>query len=302
MIATVRALTGRSPTAAFGDSADPARPRVRSLAEEVARVVRTRVLNPKWIEAMTRHGYKGAFELAATVDYLFGYDATAHVVEDWMYDRVTDAYVADSDRTEIPGSVQPLGLAGHGRTAAGGRRPGPVVGAVGGLPADAAGGGAGSRRMGGVPMKPLPFSAVVGQQDAKLALMLAAIEPRLGGVLLRGDKGSAKSTLARGIAALLPGGASFVELPLGATEDRVVGSLDLRTALTGGEVRFSPGLLASADGGVLYVDEINLLPGPSCGRAARRGGQRGQPGRAGRGFPEPSQPLLVDRVHEPGGR
>jgi cobaltochelatase CobN len=68
---------------------------VRSLAEEAARVVRTRVINPRWIEAMQRHGYKGAFEMSATVDYLFGYDATAHVVDDWMYDRVTSAYVAD---------------------------------------------------------------------------------------------------------------------------------------------------------------------------------------------------------------
>ncbi|MBW3650329.1 MAG: cobaltochelatase subunit CobN [Actinobacteria bacterium] len=95
MVATIRALTGNQPRAWFGDSSDPARPRVRSLAEEAARVVRTRVVNPKWIEAMQRHGYKGAFEMAATVDYLFGYDATAHVVEDWMYDRVTEAYVAD---------------------------------------------------------------------------------------------------------------------------------------------------------------------------------------------------------------
>ncbi|MGH9124481.1 MAG: cobaltochelatase subunit CobN, partial [Acidimicrobiales bacterium] len=97
MIATIRALTGRAPRAFFGDSADPARPRVRSLAEEAARVVRSRVVNPKWISAMTRHGYKGAFELAATVDYLYGYDATAHVVEDWMYERVTAAYVADPE-------------------------------------------------------------------------------------------------------------------------------------------------------------------------------------------------------------
>jgi cobaltochelatase CobN len=97
MIATIRALTGRSPRAFFGDSADPARPRVRSLAEEAARVVRSRVVNPKWISAMTRHGYKGAFELAATVDYLYGYDATAHVVEDWMYEQVTAAYVADAE-------------------------------------------------------------------------------------------------------------------------------------------------------------------------------------------------------------
>ena len=94
MIATVRALTGRNPKAWFGDSSNPARPKVRSLAEEAARVVRTRVVNPKWIEAMQRHGYKGAFEMAATVDYLFGYDATAQVVEDWMYRKVTDAYVA----------------------------------------------------------------------------------------------------------------------------------------------------------------------------------------------------------------
>ena len=97
MIATVRALSGRSPKAVFGDSSNPAQPRVRSLAEEVARVVRTRVVNPKWIQAMTHHGYKGAFELAATVDYLFGYDATAHVVEDWMYEKVTEAYVGDPE-------------------------------------------------------------------------------------------------------------------------------------------------------------------------------------------------------------
>ena len=106
----------------------------------------------------------------------------------------------------------------------------------------------------------LPFSAVVGQDEAKLALLLTAVDRRIGGVLLRGDKGSAKSTLARGLAALLPDGAPFIELPIGATEDRVVGTLDLTAALTGGEVRFSPGLLSAADGGVLYVDEINLLP------------------------------------------
>jgi cobaltochelatase CobN len=97
MVATIRALRGSDPKVWFGDSSDPARPRVRSLAEEAARVVRTRVINPKWIAGMQRHGYKGAFEMAATVDYLFGYDATAHVVEDWMYERVTQAYVADPE-------------------------------------------------------------------------------------------------------------------------------------------------------------------------------------------------------------
>ena len=97
MIAAARVFSGRAVKAWFGDSADPARPRVRSLAEEAARVVRTRVVNPKWIGAMQRHGYKGAFEMAATVDYLFGYDATTGVVDDWMYERVTEAYVGDPD-------------------------------------------------------------------------------------------------------------------------------------------------------------------------------------------------------------
>jgi len=105
-----------------------------------------------------------------------------------------------------------------------------------------------------------PFAAVVGQDEAKLALLLAAAQSAIGGVLLRGEKGSAKTTLARGLARLLPGDAPFVELPVGATEDRLVGSIDLAAALTGGEVRFSPGLLATAHGGVLYVDEVNLLP------------------------------------------
>ncbi|MFV0525582.1 MAG: ATP-binding protein, partial [Acidimicrobiales bacterium] len=103
-----------------------------------------------------------------------------------------------------------------------------------------------------------PFDAVVGQPDAKLALRLAAIDPLIGGVLLRGHKGSAKTTLARGLANLL-GDAPFVELPLGATEDRLVGSLDTLAEIAEVYVRFHPGLLAAADGGVLYVDEINLL-------------------------------------------
>jgi magnesium chelatase subunit D len=105
-----------------------------------------------------------------------------------------------------------------------------------------------------------PFSAVVGHDDAKLALLLAAIDPAIGGVLLRGQKGSAKTTLARGLAAVLPGDAPFVDLPLGATEDRLIGTLDLGAVLTGDGRRFEPGLLAAAHGGVLYVDEVNLLP------------------------------------------
>jgi cobaltochelatase CobN len=110
MVAAVAELSGREPRAWFGDSADPSRPVMRSLAEEAARVVRTRVLNPKWLAAMRRHGYKGAFEVAATVDYLFGYDATAGVVEDWMYERVTQAYVADPVMREFYEQSNPWAL------------------------------------------------------------------------------------------------------------------------------------------------------------------------------------------------
>jgi magnesium chelatase subunit D len=144
-----------------------------------------------------------------------------------------------------------------------------------------------------------PFTAVVGQDQMKLALVLNAINPRLGGVLIRGEKGTAKSTAARGIAALLPPlqvvagcrfscdprpgsprcpdclaretlgetplpslerPAALIELPIGATEDRVLGTLDLERALKHGERHFEPGLLASANRGLLYVDEVNLLP------------------------------------------
>ena len=141
-----------------------------------------------------------------------------------------------------------------------------------------------------------PFSAVVGQEPMKLALLLAAVNPRIGGVLIRGERGTAKSTAARGLAALLPsitvidgcacgcdpddeGGwcsecvdrrsrgqmasiqlpAPFVDLPVSATEDRVVGSFDLEAALRRGTRQFQPGLLASAHRGILYVDEVNLL-------------------------------------------
>ena len=103
-----------------------------------------------------------------------------------------------------------------------------------------------------------PLSALVGADDMVNALVLCAIDRRIGGVLLRGEKGSGKTTAARGLAAVL-GGAPFVELPLGATEDRVVGALDIKGVLEDGQHRFLPGLLAAVDGGVLYVDEVNLL-------------------------------------------
>ncbi|MCE0463416.1 ATP-binding protein [Pseudomonas uvaldensis] len=104
-----------------------------------------------------------------------------------------------------------------------------------------------------------PLCAVVGADPLKLALCLAAIDPKIGGVLIEGPRGMAKSTLARGLADLLASG-QFVTLPLGATEERLVGTLDLDAALGEGRSQFSPGVLAKADGGVLYVDEVNLLP------------------------------------------
>ncbi len=113
--------------------------------------------------------------------------------------------------------------------------------------------------MGGVGVVSLPLSAVVGQSEAILALQLAAVDPSVGGVLLRGPRGTAKSTMARGLAAWL-GGAPFVELPLGADEDKLVGTLDLQAALSEHAVVAQPGLLARAHGGVLYADEVNLLP------------------------------------------
>lgn len=106
-----------------------------------------------------------------------------------------------------------------------------------------------------------PFSAIVGHDRLRLALLLCAVRPEIGGVLIRGEKGTAKSTAVRGLAEVLSAvdGAALVELPIGATEDRVVGSLDLQKVLRDGEHAFSPGLLARAHGGVLYVDEVNLL-------------------------------------------
>ena len=95
MIATIRALTGQQPRHYFGDSHDPARAQVRDLKEETLRVFRSRVVNPKWLASIQRHGYKGGLELTATVDYLFGYDATAQVMEDWMYEEVASVYALD---------------------------------------------------------------------------------------------------------------------------------------------------------------------------------------------------------------
>ncbi len=95
----VRALTGKNPQTYFGDNSIPANPKVKHLQEEIAKVYRSRVINPKWIEGVMRHGYKGAFEMSATVDYLFAYDATTNCVKDYMYEGVAEAYLFD-DRVQ----------------------------------------------------------------------------------------------------------------------------------------------------------------------------------------------------------
>jgi magnesium chelatase subunit I len=138
--------------------------------------------------------------------------------------------------------------------------------------------------------QPFPFSAIVGQEEMKLAMVLTAIDPGIGGVLVFGDRGTGKSTAVRGLAALLPPIEAIegcpvnsargsdvpdwvgplpgkmvrkptpvIDMPLGVTEDRVTGALDIERALTRGEKAFQPGLLARANRGYLYIDEVNLL-------------------------------------------
>ncbi|HBY80261.1 MAG TPA: cobaltochelatase subunit CobN, partial [Cyanobacteria bacterium UBA11148] len=106
----VRALTGKNPQTYFGDNSIPENPKVRHLREEIARVYRSRVVNPKWIAGVMRHGYKGAFEMAATVDYLFAYDATANCVHDYMYQGVAEAYLFDPTVQEFIQQKNPWAL------------------------------------------------------------------------------------------------------------------------------------------------------------------------------------------------
>ena len=110
MVAAIRALTGTNPKMYFGDSAHPGHVRMRALSEEARRVFRTRVVNPKWLAAVRRHGYKGALEMANTVDFLFGYDATAGVIDDWMYEQLSRAYVLDPAMQEFFRQSNPWAL------------------------------------------------------------------------------------------------------------------------------------------------------------------------------------------------
>jgi cobaltochelatase CobN len=110
MIATVRALTGQQPKAYFGDTSRPDMARVRDLREEALRVYRSRVVNPKWLESIRRHGYKGGLELAATVDYVFGFDATAHVAPDFVYEGLAEHYALSAEMREFLARANPWAL------------------------------------------------------------------------------------------------------------------------------------------------------------------------------------------------
>ena len=112
MVATVRALTGTAPAAYVGDSTRPEAVHTRTLHEETSRVFRARVVNPRWMDAMRRHGYKGAFEMAATVDYLFGWDATTGVIADWQYEKLTAEYVLDPVNRKFLADANPWALHG----------------------------------------------------------------------------------------------------------------------------------------------------------------------------------------------
>ncbi|MGL5511472.1 MAG: cobaltochelatase subunit CobN, partial [Microcoleaceae cyanobacterium] len=106
----VRHLAGKNPQAYFGDHSMPAKPKIRQLSEQIARVYRSRVVNPKWIAGVMRHGYKGAFEMAATLDYLFAYDVTAHCVEDFMYAGIAESYIFDEKVQDFLQTKNPWAL------------------------------------------------------------------------------------------------------------------------------------------------------------------------------------------------
>jgi cobaltochelatase CobN len=110
MVATIRALTGVQPKAYFGDSSRPDAVRMRDLREEALRVYRSRVINPKWIESVKRHGYKGGLELTATVDYIFGFDATAHIAPDFVYEGLAEHYALDESTQDFLKQSNPWAL------------------------------------------------------------------------------------------------------------------------------------------------------------------------------------------------
>ena len=333
MIAAVRALTGRNPQGYIGDSADPSRPKTSDLSEEARRVFRSRVANPKWIEAMQRHGYKGAFELSATVDYLFGYDATAGVVEDWMYRDVTRKYVLDESVRDFMQESNPWALRAIGeRLLEAAERglwsepdPEDLDALKRGLPGERGNAGGASVRGQGIGKNATRYSLLAtperpkAETDDRPVPLLRhrraggpeagpAAERRLPrgrrrpGARREGDGEVHRGASAGESAAADPGrlrvpvrvrsrrpeprvprraapeqGAPvverpvrLVELPVGASTDRLTGTLDIERALTEGERAFEPGLLAAAHRGdpVRGRGEPALRPprGPPAGR------------------------------------
>ncbi|MCY7272488.1 MAG: cobaltochelatase subunit CobN, partial [Phormidesmis sp. CAN_BIN44] len=110
LTAAVKSISGKQPNIYFGDNSCPDQPKVRQLSEEISRVYRSRVVNPKWIAGAMRHGYKGAFEMAATLDYLFAYDATTNCVQDFMYQGIAETYLFDSTVQEFIQENNPWAL------------------------------------------------------------------------------------------------------------------------------------------------------------------------------------------------
>jgi cobaltochelatase CobN len=106
----VSVLRGETPVVYHGDHSNPSDPKIRTLKEELNRVIRSRVINPKWINAMREHGYKGAFEMAASVDYLFAYDATTNLIDDYQYESVSDALVFDRENRQFLQQSNPNAL------------------------------------------------------------------------------------------------------------------------------------------------------------------------------------------------
>ena len=252
---------------------------MRTLNEEIARVIRSRVVNPKWIDGVKRHGYKGASELAATVDYLFGYDATARVVSDHQYALVTDAYVNDADTREFMQRHNPHALHSICERL---------------LEAMQRGLWQNARRLSRASRT---ASAAMPNSNSKANANLNDSRPLSPGVSL--CRAGRPGAVAAGAAARrnrsragrragqraarhgeIDGGARARRVAAGRAtrhicrsaraKSSLIGTLDIESALRDGGVQFSPGLLAKAHQGVLYVDEVNLLPNPLVDAVARR--------------------------------